>query len=107
MTEALPLSPSAIAEWILFAKVAGFYLAAGFLRLPLPRFLLVTGAASCVWTLAILFLAQTFGERLTNWLGTYKHAGLLLLGMGVLLLASLQLLRRAFVNFNFRRFTAR
>lgn len=82
------------------------YLAAGFLRVPLPRFLLITGVASCVWTLAILFLAQTFGERLTNWLGTYKHAGLLLLGVGVLLFATLQLLRRAFVNFNFRRFTA-
>src|SRR5213596_3528868 len=83
------------------------YLAAGFLRVPLPRFLLITGVASCGWTVAILFLAQTFGERLTKWLGTYKHAGLLLLGAGVLLLAMLQLLRRAFVNFNFRRFTTR
>ena len=27
MTEALPLSPSAIAEWIPFAKAAGFFLA--------------------------------------------------------------------------------
>jgi len=83
------------------------YLAAGFLRVPLPRFLLITGVASCVWTVAILFLAQTFGERLANWLGTYKHAGLLLLGVGVLMFATLQLLRRAFVNFNFRRFTTR
>src|SRR5439155_12748839 len=83
------------------------YLAAGFLRVPLPRFLLITGVAACVWTVAILFLAQTFGERLTNWLGTYKHAGLLPLGVGVLLFATLQLLRRAFVNFNFDRFTAR
>src|SRR6266849_744033 len=83
------------------------YLAAGFLRVPLPRFLLITGVASCVWTVAILFLAQTFGERLTNWLGTYKHAGLLLVGVGVLLFATLQLLRRVFVDFNFRRFMAR
>ncbi len=83
------------------------YLAAGFLRVPLPRFLLITGVASCGWTVTILLLAQTFGERLTNWLGTYKHAGLLLLGVGVLLFATLQLLHRAFVNFNFRRFTAR
>src|SRR5262245_43880184 len=29
------------------------YLAAGFLRLPLPRFLLVTGSASFVWTFAV------------------------------------------------------
>src|SRR5437762_12410815 len=83
------------------------YLAAGFLRVPLPRFLLITGIASCVWTVAILFLAQTFGDRLINWLGTYKHAGLLPLGVGVLLFATLQLLRRAFVNFNLHRFTAR
>ncbi len=83
------------------------YLAAGFLRVPLPRFLLITGVASCLWTVAILFLAQTFGERLTNWLGTYEHAGLLPLGVGVLLFATLQLLRRAFVNFKFHRFTAR
>jgi len=81
------------------------YLAAGFLRVPLPRFLFITSVASCVWTLAILFLAQTFGERLVNWLGTYKHAGMLLLGVGVILFAALQLLRRVFVNFNFRRFT--
>ena len=70
MTEALPLSPSAAAEWIPFAKAAGFFLA-------------------------------TFALRDTT------PAGLLLLGMGVLLFATLQLLRRAFVNFNFRRFTAR
>jgi len=82
------------------------YLAAGFLRVPLPRFLLVTGLASCVWTLAILFLARTFGERLTHWIGTYKHAGLLLLGVGVVLFATLQLLRRAFVNFDLRRVKA-
>lgn len=83
------------------------YLAAGFLRVPLPRFLLVTGVASCGWTVAILVLAQTFGQRLANWLGTYKHAGLLLLGAGVVLFATLQLLRRVFVNFNFRRLTVR
>lgn len=83
------------------------YLAAGFLRVPLPRFLLITGVASCLWTLAILFLAQSFGERLTNWLGTYKHAGVLLLGVGILIFAVLQLLRRVFVDFNFTHFTTR
>jgi membrane protein DedA with SNARE-associated domain len=83
------------------------YLAAGFLRVPLARFLFVTGAASCLWTLAILFLAQAFGARLTSWLGTYKHAGLMLLGAGVIILAAMQLLRRAFANFNFRRFADR
>ena len=83
------------------------YLAAGFLRVPWRRFMLITGVASCVWTVAILFLAQTFGERLRNWLGTYKHAGLFLLGAGVLLFATLQLLRRMFANFNLRRLLTR
>jgi membrane protein DedA with SNARE-associated domain len=81
------------------------YLAAGFLRVQLPRFLIITGVASCVWTVAILALAQTFGQRLANWLGAYKHAGFLLLAAGLALFFTLQLLRRAFVNFNFRRFT--
>ncbi len=83
------------------------YLAAGFLRMPLARFLLITGVASFVWTMAILFLAQSFGERLTSWLGTYRHSGLLLLSAGVVLFSTLQLLRHAFMNINFRRFTAR
>ncbi|MFO1475328.1 MAG: VTT domain-containing protein [Verrucomicrobiota bacterium] len=79
------------------------YLAAGFLRVPLPRFLLVTGVASCVWTAAILLLAQTFGGRLTYLLGAYKHAGMLLLGLGVVSVAGLQFLRRASTRLNFRR----
>jgi len=83
------------------------YLAAGFLRVPLPRFLFITGIASCAWTLVILFLAQTFGARLTSWLGTYKHAGPMLLGIGLILFVAMQLLRRAFANFSFRRFVDR
>lgn len=83
------------------------YLAAGFLRVPLARFLFVTGVASCLWTIAILFLAQLFGARLASWLGTYKHAGLMLVAAGLILLALLRLLRRAFANFGFRRFTDR
>lgn len=83
------------------------YLAAGFLRAPLPQFFLVTGVASFLWTIAILFLAQTFGARLTSWLGTSKHAGLMLAAAGLIFLALLQLLRRAFANFSLRRFTDR
>lgn len=83
------------------------YLAAGFLRWPFPRFLLITGAASCVWTIIVLSLAQEFGGQLTGWLGVYKHAGFILLATGVVLFFTLQLLRRAFLNFNLRRFTTR
>ena len=83
------------------------YLAAGFLRVPLPRFLFITGLASCAWTIVVLWLAQTIGQRLTHWLAAYKSAGLRLLGTGLILLVTLQLLRRLFVDFNGRRFMVR
>jgi len=83
------------------------YLAAGFLRVPLPRFLFVTGAAAFVWTFIILFLAQTFGESVARWLSHYKSGSLLLLGAGILLLATFQFARRAFTNFDSRKLSAR
>jgi membrane protein DedA with SNARE-associated domain len=70
------------------------YFAAGFLRVPLPRFLLVTGAASFAWTFLILFLARTFGERLMHWLDVYKYAGLVLLPAAVAIVILWQILRR-------------
>ena len=70
------------------------YLAAGFLRVPLTRFLLVTGIASFVWTFAVLWLAQTFGSKLLDWLEAYKHGGILLLIAAVVLIVLLQLARR-------------
>ena len=79
------------------------YLAAGFLRLPLPKFLFVTGAAAFLWTLLILWLVQLFGKQVTQWLGQYKSAGLLLLGTGILILLGLQVLRKATLNFNPRK----
>jgi hypothetical protein len=62
--------------------------------------------AACAWTFAILCLAQTFGARLIQWLGAYKFGACLLLGAGLILFASLQLLRRACVNFDARKFAA-
>jgi membrane protein DedA with SNARE-associated domain len=83
------------------------YLAAGFLRVPLPRFLFVTGAAAFVWTFIILFLAQTFGERVVSWLSHYKSGSLLAVGAGILLLATFQFGRRALASFDFRKLSAR
>jgi membrane protein DedA with SNARE-associated domain len=82
------------------------YLAAGFLRVPLPRFLLITGATSFAWTFVVLILAESFGARLVHWLNAYKHAGLALLAASVVIFALLQLLRRAVMNFDSRRLTA-
>jgi membrane protein DedA with SNARE-associated domain len=51
------------------------YLAAGFLRLPLNRFLFMTGIASLVWTLMILLAARTLGSGLLAWLGPLRRTG--------------------------------
>ena len=51
------------------------YLAAGFLRLPLNRFLLVTGAASLVWTIVLLLVTQALGARVLTWLGPWRRTG--------------------------------
>ncbi len=79
------------------------YLAAGFLRVPLPRFLVVTGAASLVWTLAVLRLTEVFGSKVVDWLNAYKHGGLLLLGPGVATIVLLQLARRCLLKFEWRK----
>lgn len=79
------------------------YLAAGFLRVPLPRFLLVTGVASLIWTLVILRLTQLFGAKLLDWLNAYKHGGLILIGIGIAVIATLQLLRRVATKIEFRK----
>ncbi len=83
------------------------YLAAGFLRMPLPRFLFVTGVAAFVWTFIILLIAQTFGAQVARWLSHYKSGGLLLLGAAIILLAMFQLVRSALMDFDSRKFAAR
>ena len=83
------------------------YLAAGFLRLPAWRFLLVTGIAAGVWTSLVLWVARTFGTELEQWLHTHRSGGWLLLGAGLVLLWALQLFRRACLHFDARKFSAR
>jgi membrane protein DedA with SNARE-associated domain len=83
------------------------YLAAGFLRVPLLRFLLITGVASCAWTIAILLLTQIVGERLTIWFGTYTHVGLIFVSVAFLVIAILQMLRRLCADFDCRRLALR
>src|SRR6516225_1672124 len=70
------------------------YLAAGFLRLPLNRFLLITGTASLIWTLLILFLVQALGAKALIWLGPFRNtAWLMLLGLSCAFLG-LQVVKR-------------
>jgi len=70
------------------------YLAAGFLQLPPRRFLLVTGVASFIWTLAVLRLARTLGVAQVRRLDKYRNGSLILLGAGLLIFFALQFARR-------------
>jgi len=78
------------------------YLAAGFLRLPFGRFLLVTGTAVAAWTFGIFLLARIFGAQLLNWLQRWNAGGwavvLLVLALAVAIRLSVKLSQR-----NFRR----
>jgi membrane protein DedA with SNARE-associated domain len=60
------------------------YLAAGFLRLPFGRFLLITGLVVAFWTVAIFGLADAFGPQLVTWLRRLNHGGCALL-LGVVI----------------------
>jgi membrane protein DedA with SNARE-associated domain len=51
------------------------YVAAGFLRLPFGRFLLVTGSAVALWTVSIFLLAKAIGPDLLNWLVRWNSGG--------------------------------
>lgn len=82
------------------------YLASGFLRVRLSCFLFITGTAALVWTFTILFLAQTFGAQVAKWLSHYRSGGLMVIIGGLMLLAALQLIRHAILNFDARKINA-
>jgi len=79
------------------------YLAAGFLRVPLPRFLLVTGVASFVWTFAVLRVTQVFGAKVYEWFNSYKFGGFLLLGSAIATVAVIQLVCHSLSKFEWRK----
>lgn len=83
------------------------YLASGFLRVPLPRFLAVTGLASFVWTLIVLWLAETAGARLIHWLGAFKHGTCWLFLFGAILVAAFQLIRHCLSSTNLSSLTTK
>ncbi len=79
------------------------YLAAGFLRLPFGRFLLVTGTAVAVWTVGIFLLAKMFGPDLLRWLKQWNSSGWAILPLVV----ALALLLRLSVKFGKRNLRRR
>ena len=69
------------------------YLAAGFLRLPLGRFLAVTGGAALLWTLFVLWLARVIGTPLLHVLKQYQTDTWFLLGGLAIAFGAVQLVR--------------
>ena len=67
------------------------YLAAGFLRLPFGRFLLVTGTAVAAWTVGIFLLAKIFGADLLNWLMRWNSNGWAVLLLVIALVVAIRL----------------
>ena len=70
------------------------YLAAGFLRLPFHRFLLITGSVVAVWTVGIFGLAHVFGAELQAWLHRWNGSGWALLLVIILALAGIRYVPR-------------
>ena len=81
------------------------YLAAGFLRLPLNRFLLITGAASLIWTLLVLLAVQALGAKVLFWLGSVRQAGWVWLLSLLWLFAGLQVAKRFAASGGLKRLT--
>ncbi|MBI5385616.1 MAG: VTT domain-containing protein [Verrucomicrobia bacterium] len=82
------------------------YLAAGFLRLPLSRFLAITGAASLVWTALVLVLTGVAGLRLLGWLGAFQTSAWTILPGVVLTLALLHFVKKIARPANWTRLRA-
>ena len=78
------------------------YLAAGFLRLPFGRFLLVTGTAVAIWTVGIFLLAKAFGPELLRWLQRWNSGGWTILLLVLALVLALRFAGKLFQK-NFRR----
>lgn len=78
------------------------YLAAGFLRLPFGRFLLLTGTAVAAWTVGIFLLARMLGPDLLRWLQRWNTGGWAVLVLPIALIIAIRLsgklARRDFLN---------
>lgn len=70
------------------------YLAAGFLRLPFPRFLLMTGIAVGIWTAALFGLARLFGDGLLTRMRSLGSGAVALLVATALLVVGVRCIAR-------------
>ena len=70
------------------------YLAAGVARLPVLRFLAVTGAAALLWTAAVFLIVAMVGVAVGDWLRRFENGFWGLLAVAVLLFFGIRLLQR-------------
>jgi len=82
------------------------YLAAGFLRLQLGRFLLVTGVATLTWTIFVLVISRAAGSQVLKWFATFKNATWFMLICLILIWASVWLVSKFFTPQLRRRISA-
>jgi membrane protein DedA with SNARE-associated domain len=82
------------------------YLAAGFLKLPFARFLLVTGLAVAFWTVGIFLLAYLFGARLLEWIKKWNVGGWAFLFVIIVIVILSRMLPRMLRRDQFRRWSA-
>jgi membrane protein DedA with SNARE-associated domain len=73
-----------ICRWIPGTRLPS-YLAAGFVRLPIGSFLLITGIMAFVWTVLIFTLASLAGAAVGDWLSRVEYGvlGFVILGVGL------------------------
>lgn len=69
------------------------YLAAGVVRLPVLRFLAVTGAAALLWTAAVFLVVSMVGVAIGDWLRRFENGFWGLLAIAVLLFFGIRLLQ--------------
>lgn len=62
------------------------YLAAGFLKLHLGHFLIVTGVMAALWTGTILGIAHRFGDQILGWTDRWRFGSLGVVGLVVVAL---------------------
>jgi membrane protein DedA with SNARE-associated domain len=99
-------------NWLLFSSrfVPGTrlptYLAAGFLRLPFPRFLVVTGVAVVLWTTLLFVAARSLGEGLFTVVGQRGWSGWSLLLAGALIVVGIRGLANILQGRSWRRIQA-
>lgn len=82
------------------------YLAAGFLRLPFGKFLLVTGIAVAIWTTGIFALARAFGPRLLEWLQQWSAGGWTVLLAIIVMIVTLRVIGTSVSRMSGRSFRA-